>query len=89
MDAKLFNGTTIYQKTYCLQSTLFGLHIIASVHGNPSGTVIGSFASRPKIDTRVPHLFSWIFSRFHLFKKNKLLVTGETKWSLNSKEKTG
>ena len=39
-------------------------------------------ASRPKIDTCMPHLFSWIF-----FSKNSLLVTGETKCSLNSKEK--
>ena len=72
---------------------LFGLHKIAwcdiGVHGNTSDTVAGSFASRPVIDTCVPHIFSLMFSLFHLFKKSKLSDTGETKWSLNSKEQTG
>ena len=54
MDAKLFSGTTEYEKFLlspkkkqpCLD--YIKLH---GVHGNPSGTVAGSFASRPKIDT--------------------------------------
>ena len=62
MDAKLFNGTTKYRK-FLLYPKITYLDYIKShgVHGNPSGTVAGSFASRPKIDTCVPHLFSWIF----------------------------
>ena len=51
MDAKLFNGTTQYQKfllspkiTYLDYMKLHG------VQGNPSGTVAWSFASRSKID---------------------------------------
>ena len=59
MDAKLFNGTTKYQ-TFILSPkiNLFGLHKMHGVHGNPSGTVAGSFASRPKIDTCVLHILS-------------------------------
>ena len=89
MDAKLFNGTTKYQK-FLLSPKITYLDYIKlhGVQANPSGTVAGPFASRPKIDTCVPHLFSWIFL-FHLFKKNNLSVTGETKCSLNSKEQTG
>ena len=59
-DAKLFNGTTKYQ-TFILSPkiNLFGLHKkLHGVHGNPSGTVAGSFASRPKIDTCVLHILS-------------------------------
>ena len=80
MDAKLLDGTTKYQK-FLLSTKINYLHYIKlrGVHGNPFSTVAGSFASRPKIDTCMPHLFSWISSLFHLFKKNKLPVTGETK----------
>ena len=72
MDSKLFNGTTKYKKkSYCLQITYLDYIKLHGVNGNPSGTVAGSFASRPKIDTCVPHLFSWIFSLFHQFKLKK------------------
>ena len=64
MDAKFFNGTPkyMYQK-FLLSPKISYLDYIKlhGVHGNPSGTVAGSFASRPKIDTCVLHLFSWIF----------------------------
>ena len=62
MDAKLFNGTTKYQ-IFLLSPKITYLDYIKlhGVHGNPSDTVAGSFASRPKIDTCVPHLISWIF----------------------------
>ena len=88
MDAKLFNGTTKYQKFLMSPKITYLDYIkLHGVPGNPSGTIAGSFASRPKIDTCMLHLFSWIFSLFHLFKKNKLSVTGETKSSLNNKAK--
>ena len=63
MDAKSFNGTTKYQN-FLLSPKITYLDYIKlhGVHGNPSGSVAGSFASGPKIDTCVPHLFSWIFS---------------------------
>ena len=44
---------------------LFGYTKLHGVYGNPSGTVAGLFASRPKIDTCLPHILSWIFSLFH------------------------
>ena len=60
MDVKLFNGTTKYQKVILSTKITYLDYIkLHGVHGNPSGTVTGSFASRPKIDTCVPHLFSW------------------------------
>ena len=37
------------------------------MHGadaNTSGTVAGSFASRPKIDTCVPHILPWFYPLF-------------------------
>ena len=40
-----------------------------------------SFAGGTKIDTYVPHIISWIFPVFHLFKKRKLSANCETKWS--------
>ena len=90
MDAKLFNGTSKYQKFLLSPKiNLFGLHKIAWCPWQPIGTVAGSFASRPKINTCMLHILSYIFSLFHLITENKLSVTGETKWSLNSKEKTG
>ena len=50
MDAKMFSGYTKYHKFLLSPKiNLFGLHKIAWFHGNPSGTVAGSFASRPKI----------------------------------------
>ena len=62
MNAKLFNGTTEYQKIVLLPKITYLDDIkLHGVHGNPSGTVAGSLASRPKIDTCVSHLFSWIF----------------------------
>ena len=66
MDAKLFNGTTKYQK-FLLSPKITYLDYIKlhGVYGNPSGIVAGSFASKLKIDTMVPYLFSWIFSLFH------------------------
>ena len=66
MDAKLFNGTTKYKKILIVSEITYLDYIkLHGVNGNPSGTVAGSFASRPKIDTCVPHLFSRIFSLFH------------------------
>ena len=63
MDAKLFNGTTKYQKFFLSPKITYLDYIkLHGVQGNPSGTVAGPFASRPKIDTCVQHLFSWIFS---------------------------
>ena len=58
MDAILFNGTTKYQ-TFILSPkiNLFDIKL-HGVHGNPSGTVAESFASRPKIDTCVLHILS-------------------------------
>ena len=68
MDAKLFNGTTKYQK-FLLSPKITYMYLdyikLPDVLDNPSGTVAGLFASKPKIDTCVPHLFSWIFSLFH------------------------
>ena len=63
MDAKLFNGTTKYQK-FLLSPKITYLDYIKlnGVHGNPSGTVAWSFASRPKIDTCVLHTFIDFFS---------------------------
>ena len=53
------------------------------VHGNTSGTVTGSFAIRPKFDTCVRAAPIYMdFSLFHLFKKNKLTVTGKNKLSV-------
>ena len=49
MGAKLFNGTTIYQKFLLSPKiNLFGLHKIAWCPWQPIGLVAGSFASRPK-----------------------------------------
>ena len=95
MDAKVFNGTTKYQKFLLSQKRTYLDYIkLHDVHGNPLGTVTGSFAIRPKINTCVRAAPIFIdFSLFLLFKKNKLTVTGKnklsvsgkTKWSLNSK----
>ena len=59
MDAKLFNGTTKYQN-FLISPKINLLDYIKlhGVHGNKSGTVAGSFASRPKIDTCVLHILS-------------------------------
>ena len=81
MGAKLISWTTKYPKFLLSPKiNLFGLHKIAwypwQLIGHRS---CGSFASRPKIDTCVPHILSWSFSLFHLFKKSKLSVTGEKK----------
>ena len=52
MDAKLFNGTTKCTKFLLSPKTTYFDYIkLQGVHGNPSSTVAGSFASRPKIDT--------------------------------------
>ena len=81
-------GPLYTKNSYCLRKQTWLDNIkLYGFHCNPSGTVAGSFASRPKIDTCVLHILSLTFSLFHLFKENKLSVTGETKWSLNSKEK--
>ena len=63
MDAKLLNGTTKYQR-FLLSPKITYLDYIKlhCVQGSQSGTVAGPYASRPKIDTCVPRLFSWIFS---------------------------
>ena len=59
MDVKLFNGTTKYQKLLLSPKiNIFVLHKFHGVPGNPSGTVAGSFASRPKINTCVLHILS-------------------------------
>ena len=59
MAAQLFNGTTKYQKFLLSPKiNLFGLIKLHGVHDNPSGTVAGSFASRPNIDTCVLHILS-------------------------------
>ena len=95
MDVKVFNRTNKYQKILLSPKITYLDYIkLHGVHGNPSGTVTGSFAIRPKIDTcvRAAPIFM-DFSLFLLFKKNKLTVTGKnklsvsgkTKWSLNSK----
>ena len=72
MGAKLFSGTTQYQK-FLLSPKLTCLDYIElhGVHGNPSGTVAGSFASRPKIDICVPHFFSWIFFSLPLIQEKQ------------------
>ena len=61
MDAKLFNGTTKYQKSLLSpKKNLFGLQKkLHGVHGNPLDTVAGSFASRPNI---AAHTFKDFFS---------------------------
>ena len=47
------------KNSYCLQKLTYLDYIkLHGVHGNPSGTVAGSFASRPKIDTCVLHILS-------------------------------
>ena len=72
MDAKLFNGTTKYKKILIVSEITYLDYIkLHGVNGNPSGTVAGSFASRPKIDTCVPHLFSWIFFSLPLIQVKK------------------
>ena len=59
MDAKLFNGTTNYQKFLLSPKKTYLDYIkLHGVHGNPSGTVAGSFACSPKIDTCVLHILS-------------------------------
>ena len=66
IDAKLFNGTGRYQKFLLSPKKAYLDYIkLHGVHGNPSGTVVGSFASRPKISTCVLHILSKIFSLFH------------------------
>ena len=63
MDAKLFNGTTKYQKLLLYSKVTYLDYIkLHGVQGNLSGIVAGSFASMPKIVTCVPHLFSSFFS---------------------------
>ena len=58
-DAKLVNGTTKYQRFLLSPKKTFLDYIkLHGVHGNPSGTVAGSFASRSKIDTCVLHILS-------------------------------
>ena len=88
-DAKLFKVTLNTKNSYCLQKlTYLGYIKLHGDNGNPSGTVVGSFASRPKINTCVPHILSWIFFSLTLIQeKNKLSVTGKTKMSLRCKEK--
>ena len=50
---------------YCLhKQTCLDYIKLHGVHGNLLGAVAGSFASRPKIDTCMPHILSWIFSHF-------------------------
>ena len=62
MDAKLFNGTTKYQKLLLSPKITYLDYIkLHGVQGNPLGIVAGSFASIPKIVTCVPHLFSCFF----------------------------
>ena len=64
IDAKLFNGTTKYQKLLLSPKATYLDYIkLHGVQGNPLGIVAGSFASMPKIVTCVPHLFSCFFSR--------------------------
>ena len=56
MDAKLFNGTTKYQKLLLSPKITYLNYIkLHGVQGNPLGIVAGSFASMPKIVTCVPH----------------------------------
>ena len=63
MDAKLFNGTSKYQKPLLSPKITYLDYIkLHGVQGSPSGIVAGSFASMPKIVTCVPHLFSCFFS---------------------------
>ena len=58
MNAKLFNGTSKCQKFLLFPKITYLDYIkLHGVHGSPPGTVAGSFASRPKIDTCVPHHF--------------------------------
>ena len=72
MDAKLFNGTTNYQQFLFSQTiTYLDYMKLHGVHGNPSGTVAGSFASRPKIDTCLPHLLSWNFFSLPLIQEKQ------------------
>ena len=60
--AKLFSGTTQYQKFLLSPKKTCSDYIkLHCAHGNPSGTVAGSFASRLKTDTCMPHILSWIF----------------------------
>ena len=91
MDAKLFNGTTQYKK-FLLSPKITYLDYIKlhGVQGNPSGTVAWSFASRPKIDTCVPHLFSWIFS-FPLIQEKQPVSDWRNKMfaKYQKKKKTG
>ena len=88
MDTILFNGTPKYQ-IFLLSPKITYLDYIKllGVHGNLSDTVAGSFASRPKIDTCVPHIFSWIFLSSTNSRKTSCQLLANAKWSLNSKEK--
>ena len=59
-------GPVDTKNSYCLRKKAYLDYIkLHGVHGNPSGTVVGSFASRPKISTCVLHILSKIFSLFH------------------------
>ena len=63
MGAKLFSGTTQYQKFLLSPKiNLFGLHKIAWCPWQPIGLCSWVICSRPKIDTCMPHILSWIFS---------------------------
>ena len=63
MDAKLFNGTTKYQKILLSPKITYLDYIkLHGVHGNPSCTVAGSFASRPKEHLLATAIFMDVFS---------------------------
>ena len=58
MDAKLFNGTTKLTKILLPSKKTYLKYIkLHGVHGNQSGTVAGSFASRPSRHLRAAHTF--------------------------------
>ena len=83
MHAKLFNGTTKYQ-IFLLSTKInvFGLHSIAWCPWQPLRHCSCLICKQTQVDTQT---FMDIFS-LPLIQENKLSVTGETKWSLNSKK---
>ena len=80
MEAKLFSGTLNTKISYCLHKytclDYIKLHV---VHGNPLGTVAGSLASRPKIDTCMPHILSWIFFSLPLIQEKQVISYWQNK----------
>ena len=72
MDAKLFSGTSKCQKRYCFrQLTCLDYVKLHGVHGNTSGTVAGSFASRPMINTSSRQCYSVLSD---ILVKNELCI---------------